>query len=452
MKYQINDPTTPDLLIDVPSTTAEPHFPYHIVGSDMENQVTINCVISFNTALHYLATILPVLKWSSTDSIELWPIAGIDFNAFYNRTAFKFFFKEDPLTKQVVYAANSSKVSIHELNHGALDAYRPDLWNTQCMEIWGFHEGQADIGALNSIMQNDLVLEKALKETNGNLKLSSVISRIGEEIGNAIWHARGHKDDNLNGLRNAINDFTFIPPENLPSSAPDSQLSNECHSYGRLITGTWYDVLVGIYEQELAGGLDQMSAIKKARDYWYPCFVKAVARTPVIVRFHEALAKNVLAVDLENGGNYQTIMSNVFAKRQILQPVIKALAATSKDDMAAQLTNGVSTKTSFGETIVVNETKTLKLSDHITQPAHLQAMFVAGYDLSSCEVEAAAGKYYEFDQNGMLLYEIAPTDYEIINSAQMCVKTIESIGPGADTMWEVTNNKLLRTFICGSKK
>ena len=444
MKYQINDPTTPDLFVDMEPTTSNPQFPYTIRGCQADDQVAIDCKTSLDIALGNLSVILPISHWAASDNLQVWPRAGQDFNAFYDRLNLKFFWNNDPVTNESIYAANSSKVTVHELGHAGLDAYRPDLWSTQCMEIWAFHEGQADITCLYNIMRNDLVIQKAMEETGGNLRLSSIITRLAEQMGNAIWHARGHQDNNLNGLRNAVNDFVFTPPENLPSSAPDNQLSNECHSFGRLIVGTWYDIFVGIYELEKQNS-NPIDAFKKARDFIFPCFIKAIINTPVTVRFHEALAKNMIAL----GGSYQGIMYEVFSKRKIIPTVIKALTQTSKQDMAEKLTNGTTINIGQSEIVVINEPRTLKLSDHITEPKHLKAMFVGGYDLSSCEVEVAAGKYYEFDQSGNLVHEIVPTEDEIIGAAQACVTAIESIGPGPDTMWEVTNNKLMRTFICG---
>jgi hypothetical protein len=447
MKYQINDPSTPDLFVDIVPTISSPNFPFTIKGCNGEDQEAINCKTSLDIAINDLSTFLPILKWAATSNLEIYPKAGRDFNAFYDRKSLKFFFKENPITKQMVCAANSSEVVTHELGHGVLDACRPDFWNTQGLEVWAIHEGYSDITAINTIMHSDLALEKALKETNGNLRLSNVLSRLAEEMGDAIYHSQGNREDNLNGLRNAINDFVFKAPEDLPSWAPDDQLSSECHSFGRLITGVWYEILIEIYEKEVANGLSKMDALKKARDFSFTCFAKAILTIPATVRLHEALAKSMLAIDAAEGSKYHDIMNKVFVKRKILSPVIKSLTQTSKKDMTNQIEKGITTKIGQTEVVVINEIRTLKLSDHITEPNNIKAMFIKGYDLSSCEIEVAAGKYYEFDQFGNLIHEIVPTDEEIIKAAQMCVTSIESIGPGPDTMWEVTNNKLLRTFI-----
>jgi hypothetical protein len=429
-------------------TTTNAHFPYTIRGCSNDDQVAVNCKTSLDIALNYLSTVLPILKWSSTNNLQVFPKAGVDFNAFYDRPTIQYFYKADPLTQEVVYAANSSKVCIHELGHAALDSFRPDFWNTQCAEIWAYHEGIGDITAIDNIMRNGVVVDKALKETGGNLRQSNILTRLAEELGNAIWHARGNKDNNLNGLRNAVNDFKYTPPEELPSWAPDDQLSSECHSFGRLIVGTWWDIVMGIYEYEQAAGLNQKDALEKARSYAYITLIKATMQAPQIPRFHEGLAKIMLV--MAQGGQYQNIINKVFVDRKILQPVIKALGLTSKKDV--DLTNGITTIIGQTEIIVVKKPKTLKLADHITEPKHLKAMFIGGYNLSQTEIEVAGDKYYEFDQHGNLIHEIVPTDDEVIKAAQMCVTAIESIGPGSDTMWEVTNNKLLRTYICTRRK
>jgi hypothetical protein len=429
MKYQINDPTTPDLLVDITPTVPESHFPYTIRGCSAGDEVGTNSKISIDISLNSLSSILPILKWSNTQNLQVWPKAGKQFNAFYDRASLKFFYEIDKLREKPVFLANSSKITTHELGHATLDTYRPDLWNTQSAEIQAFHEGYGDINAIHTIMQSDLALEKALRETNGNLRNSNVLSRLAEEMGNAVYHARGHLDDNLEGLRNAVNHFTFIPPEKLPPITSDSELSRECHSFGRLILGTWYDIMVGIYELEQKDGLNQMNALKKAENVAFKMLVASIIQTPVTIKFHEALARIMLYLDKSNGSRYQELLSNVFKKREII----------SKE----QVSNIT------GEKIVIeNKQKMVKLADHIKEPEHLKAMFVQGYNLSDCEVEIAASKYYEFDK-GNLTYEIAPTDDEIIEAAQACITAIDSIGPDPDTMWEVTDNKLMRTYICG---
>jgi hypothetical protein len=46
--------------------------------------------------------------------------------------------------------------------------------------------------------------------------------------------------------------------------------------------------------------------------------------------------------------------------------------------------------------------------------------------------------------------EVAVTQREAMISAQAClfeIRRTKNIGPTAETMWEVTDNKLVRTFI-----
>ena len=74
---------------------------------------------------------------------------------------------------------------------------------------------------------------------------------------------------------------------------------------------------------------------------------------------------------------------------------------------------------------------------------------VKGYDLRNAEIEVPNDSYYELDSHGNVVDSIISADDEIIEHAHACVSTIESIGPGPETMWEVTNNKLLRTWVCG---
>ena len=276
INYIINDLTTPELTVgfDLPKPPASPAF--KIDGY-------IGATTTFGTLEHQAAcchlTIInglimankyaknPINKWAATKMLFIQPRAGKQLNAFYDRSALRFFYALDPITKQLIYAVNSTDVVSHELGHAILDSMRPDLYNVQAMEIWAFHESFGDINAILNVLQYDVVLDYLLKQTDGNLRQPNIATKLAEEMGNAIFNMTAGRMGHTAGfLRNAFNNFTYTIPEKLSKNGLDSKITSEPHNFSRIFTGAWYDILVGIYEDQLKNNLSQKDALIFARD------------------------------------------------------------------------------------------------------------------------------------------------------------------------------------------
>jgi hypothetical protein len=103
-----------------------------------------------------------ITKWAATPNLAVYPRAGRDWNAYYDRRSLRFFYETDKTTNHVIYSADSSEIVVHELGHAMLDSMRPDLWSASSIEIWAFHEGFADICAMLNLMQYDEVINESL--------------------------------------------------------------------------------------------------------------------------------------------------------------------------------------------------------------------------------------------------------------------------------------------------
>jgi hypothetical protein len=186
----------------------------------------------------FWAPLLGVKHWQPGPVLPVGLDEGEDINAYYDRTELAFF--HGKADGKVVYSGESPDIVCHEMGHACLDALRPQLWDAPFVEAGAFHESFGDMSAILSALQLPSVRSAAL---NGvKLHKPSVLSRLAEQLGWAIRQTHP-ADADPDCLRNAFNDFQYVDPQTLPDSAPACQLSAEVHSFSRVFTGAFYDLL-----------------------------------------------------------------------------------------------------------------------------------------------------------------------------------------------------------------
>ena len=131
--------------------------------------------------------------------------AGEDFNAYYDRNGLSFF--HGAYGPGMVYSGESPDILCHELGHAVLDAIKPELWGAASHEAAAFHKSFGDISSILSALQLDGFRDAVLNETQGRLYRNSRLSRLAEQLGNAI---RAEFPDFVDRdlLRNAVNSFS----------------------------------------------------------------------------------------------------------------------------------------------------------------------------------------------------------------------------------------------------
>lgn len=460
--YYLNDITS-DLKIKIPVPEEPKNLSFKVqkyapnkdfpFGS-AECQAT-NCYITVYKTIEYFQSILtrfrpPVQKWTATQTLNVIPRAGKALNAYCDRRNLKFFYEVDTNAKKIVFLCESTDIVSHELGHALLDCIRPDLWNVQCLEIWAFHEGWSDIIAILSLMQFDIVLEKTLNETDGDLKISNLLSKIAEELGQTVYNVSSKKAGyNPKFLRNAVNSFAYTPPESLPKSSPDDKLSQDPHNFGRVFLGAWYDILVGIYEQNVQEGQDRLTALKNARDTAALYLMKAVVQVPKVVKFFNAVAQNMITVDKDAGEKYGKILVDAFTQRGILSHQLFVLTDNSLEDIKGKVNKGDNIISGQNSTVVrLNGKNTIKLADH-----RLSILSDNKDELSQLDIEIPDDVGYKFNNDGQMLSILSSDFNEILESADAClawIKENNKFGKYSDTMWGKEDNKLVRTYVeCG---
>jgi hypothetical protein len=447
INYVLNDPSTPNLVMPVDLPPKPNGMEFKVDGFrgatptmyTQEHQAALchyNLVQGINVMRKYLKN--PILNhWAATQSLYIQPRAGKQLNAYYDRQALRFFYATDPITKNMVYAVNSADVVLHELGHALLDALRPDLFNVQAYEVWGFHEAFGDINAIANALQHDELIDIILVETGGNLAQSNTVTKLAEEMGRAIFNLTGGRmGHTAASLRNAYNNFTYVIPEKLPRHGMDNQLSSEPHSFSRVFTGVWYDILCSLYEAQRKVCLDAKTALKNARDILISYTFNAIPNAPATIRFYDAVAKAMLVQDKLNGYMYNQIMNDAFIKRGILRQAIRPMAAV---DWAAFKTM-------------------VEPQDQVIEDAAVMAVRTKSIELLTLpdfmvNVEVPNDSYYEFDSSGNCVENIVASPGELIDHARDCVDFLKEKGfirSDRLTPFEITpEGNLVRTHFAG---
>jgi hypothetical protein len=260
---------------------------------------------------------VPGGKWQVGMTLKVLLDEGVDLNAYYDRTALNFFHGPGK-GGTVVFSGESPDVICHEMGHAILDAIKPQLWGAASHEAAAFHEAFGDMSTILSALQLDSLRKAILLDTQGHLYRNSRLSRLAEQLGTAIrLQAPDAVDPDC--LRNAVNSFTYIDPTNLPQGAPASQLSSEPHSFSRVFTGAFLEILAGMLtkraadpsaptEQELLAVSGEMADV----------LVEGVTRAPVVPNWYAQVAAAMVQASGDRNAAYPGILRAAFARRSIL--------------------------------------------------------------------------------------------------------------------------------------
>lgn len=252
--------------------------------------------------------------------IKIDPHVGNDANAFYDEGNQMLGFHTFVYDLRELSTAQSADIVSHEAAHAILDGMR-DLYNESFgLGARSFHESFGDITTVLVALHDDSLIRRLLKWTDGNLRMTTFVSEVAERLVELNQNGGNYLSEHTLYLRNAFNQFTNVPFDDLPFDSPDPlKLSRQEHSYSRLFSGAFYDILVGIYEKLKSEGVPGYIALYKARDLMGQLVVNAIEAGPVGEMTFADMAQTFLSVDnVLNQGQHIEVMKEVFAKRGIL--------------------------------------------------------------------------------------------------------------------------------------
>jgi len=278
-------------------------------------------------AINFWGPLLPGGTQWSTDQqpMQVTLDEGEDFNAFYARDSGLNFFHgqvDNVSPPMTVFSCASPDVFCHEGGHAILDAVKPELFNTMSLEVAAFHEAFGDISAMLSKLQLPSLRDFVLQQTRGHLGSNSRLSQLARQLG---WAIRVQVDPTAvdrDCLRHASNNFFYRDPAGLPPMAPATQLSSEPHSFSRVFSGAFLDVLAAMFKigpASLAGSdSDKLLAITVDAG---KLLIEGVRVASVTPGFYSQVAAGMVQADQSlTGGRYRTALTSSFVQRGILSP------------------------------------------------------------------------------------------------------------------------------------
>jgi hypothetical protein len=266
-------------------------------------------------------------SWHDSRPLRVRLRAGRDLNAFYDRASLQFFYDTDKVTGRAVYAAESLDIVAHEAGHAILDVYQPSFWSTPDPETAALHESFADCSSLLVTLTDPAVRHGFLAETGTAARASNLVSRLAEALGRAVHNNYGSDAiSDPTRLRDANNDFRYRSPERLPSDGTDATLSAEPHSFSRVFTGAFYDVLVWLIARALREAPDEPEpAVERARRLAGRLLARAIETLPPGAGSYRAVALRMRDVDqTEEGGVASPGIEAAFLAHGIRLPALGA--------------------------------------------------------------------------------------------------------------------------------
>jgi hypothetical protein len=278
-------------------------------------------------AINFWGPLLPNgTQWSTNEQpMQVNLDEGEDFNAFYAReSGLNFFHGEvDKVAPPVtVFSGASPDVTCHETGHAILDAVKPELFDAMSLEVAAFHEAFGDMSSMLSKLQLPSLRDFVLQQTGGQLNSNSRLSELARQLGWAIRVQENPAAVDSDCLRNTSNSFFYQDPSGLPPSAPATQLSSEPHSFSRVFSGGFLDVLAAMFKIGPANfsGSDSDKLLAVTVDAGR-LLIEGVRVASVAPAFYSQVAAGMIQADQSlTGGRYRTAITSSFVQRGILSP------------------------------------------------------------------------------------------------------------------------------------
>src|SRR6516164_3133513 len=281
----------------------------------------------------FWAARVPLAKWEVGPVLKVLLDEGVDLNAYYDRRALNFF--HGPSPSGTVYSGESPDIVCHEMGHAILDSFKPQLWGAASHEVAAFHESFGDMSAILSALQLPSLRTAILSDTGGHLYRNSRLSRLAEQLGDAI---RAQNPDAVDPdcLRNAVNSFTYEDPIELPPFAPARELSSEAHSFSRLFTGAFFESMGSMLAAKAAtpSAPTPQELLTVATDL-AKILVQAVREAPVVPNWFAQVAAGMVQIAGTFDAKYPAILKGVFVQRSILSLDTATSVAAFHRSMAA---------------------------------------------------------------------------------------------------------------------
>lgn len=255
-------------------------------------------------------------QWGDGGPIEVFPRAGEDRNAFYQRSSrslrFFYFHPGDDPNRPLVYTCRSFDIVSHEVGHAILDALRPGYWNSWHHQTGALHESFGDLTTIFTMLAQMDQCEAIIAESKADLHAKTFFPAVAEQFGQALYGRAG-------GLRNADNDLKL------------SEVSNEVHDLSQVFTGAIYDILADIFDDyQKPDEYDQAETLFRVGKHMTALVIWSLVTGPETNATFRDIAERM--IDLEPVAAWKEFIHQRFEEREVLGPSV-ALAKVEPQDV-----------------------------------------------------------------------------------------------------------------------
>lgn len=198
--------------------------------------------------------------------IKVYPYAGIDTNAAYDRKnralKFFYFFPNNDRNKQPIYTCRSFDIVSHETGHAILDSFKPKYLDSSDKETLAFHESFADLTAIMTILSQMDLCETIIAESKADLHNRSFFPILAEQFGVAMGRSYG--------LRNADQDLSMALVN-----------KKDIYELSKVFTGAVYDILSDFFDDyQQPDKFDQAESLFRLGKRLTDLLIRSIDRSP----------------------------------------------------------------------------------------------------------------------------------------------------------------------------
>ncbi|MBF2065219.1 MAG: hypothetical protein IGS39_12465 [Calothrix sp. C42_A2020_038] len=289
------------------------YFQQHgLIDNPVFHQVNVFSVLSRTLDLVEEEVGHPIV-WKDGGPLIIRPHAFEGMNAYYDpiNPSLNFGYFNSPFLRAPVWTCLSHDIVAHELGHAIIDTFRPLYLYSADIDTSALHESFADILAMFAALQYPSVVEYIYRETGGDMRHPSLITRLAEEFGVGIFGA------GIPYLRSALEGAKYSPNE-----------PKQPHARSTIWTAAIYEIMQKLveaiepdgFEHTASGFTGFINALVKATHALKGMLIRALHYTPPTSLSMPMLARLIYEADARvypTDSKFRDIAKQVFVARNL---------------------------------------------------------------------------------------------------------------------------------------
>lgn len=246
------------------------------------------------------------IVWKDGGPLVIRPHAFEGMNAYYDpiNPSLNFGYFNSPFRRAPVWTCLSHDIVAHELGHAILDTFRPLYLYSADIDTSALHESFSDILAMFAALQYPTVVEHIYRQTNGDMRHPSLITRLAEEFGTGIFGA------GVPYLRSALEGSKYAPDE-----------PKQPHTRSTIWTAAIYEIMEKLVDFIDPSGFPEFAiALADATRWMKGMLIRALHYTPPTSLSMPMLARLIYEADAQvypSDSKFRDIAKEVFIARNL---------------------------------------------------------------------------------------------------------------------------------------